>query len=222
MKITKILLEILRNYSVINSSILFKPGNIISTISPLKNIVSLAKINEEITNEFSIYDLSEFLGIISLLDEPIAEFTDSQIIIKSNKKTIKYTFANPNTIVCSPYKEIEIKPEEILTQFKFNFSEFNNITKASAILHTKDIVISGNSGMIDVSIGDVKNRTSSSYSLTIEPLVQFDTNFRKIFDIENFKVMNRDYIITIPNKNLIEFKTEDGSLSYWIAPSTNT
>jgi len=222
MKITKNMIEVLRNYSIINSSILFKPGNLISTISSLKNILSISEVDTEITKEFAIYDLSEFLGIISIMEDSVAEFTDTQIIIKSNRKTVKYTFANQNTIVCSPYKSIEINSENIITQFKLDYSEFNNIARASGILHTQDIVISGNSGIIEVSIDDVKNKTSSSYSVSFDPLINFDISFRKVFDIGNFKLMNRDYIITIPDKNLIEFKTEDEKLSYWIAPSSST
>ncbi|MCX6783295.1 MAG: hypothetical protein NTZ20_04925 [Candidatus Levybacteria bacterium] len=222
MKITKELVDILRNYVVINSSILFKEGNIVSTISPLKNIISMTTISTRIEREFAIYDLAEFLGIISLLDNAVAEFSDSQIIIKSSGKTIKYTYANPSAIVCSPYRGIEIADDEIITSFKLSFSEFNNLSKASGILRTKDIVISGSSGLIDICVGDVKNKTGSSYSTSITPIKEFDMDFRKVFDMENFRVMNGDYIITIPNKNLIEFKTEDGNLTYWIAPSSNT
>lgn len=221
MKITKQFIEILKNYVTINSSILFKPGNRISTISPLKNIISISDVDTEITNEFAIYDLSEFIGITSIIEDANVEFTDSQIIIKGNRKTLKYTFANPNVIVCSPYKTIDINPEDIITQFPLSYNEFNNISRASAILHTNDVVISGNSGMIEVAVGDVKNKTSSNYSLSIEPSKFFDIDFRKVFDIENFRLMHKDYIVSIPNKNLIEFKTSDESLSYWIAPSSN-
>jgi hypothetical protein len=49
MKISKELIEVLKNYAVINPSILFKPGNIVSTISPLKTILAIAKIDNEIT-----------------------------------------------------------------------------------------------------------------------------------------------------------------------------
>ena len=46
MKISKKTLEILKNYASINSNILVNAGNTITTISPVKNVLAEAKVEE--------------------------------------------------------------------------------------------------------------------------------------------------------------------------------
>ena len=45
-KLSKKTLEILKNFASINSNILVNPGNVITTISPVKNVLSEATIDE--------------------------------------------------------------------------------------------------------------------------------------------------------------------------------
>ena len=58
-------LDVLKNFSTINSNILVKPGNIINTISPIKNVMAEATIEEDFDTEFGIWDLNKFLGTVS-------------------------------------------------------------------------------------------------------------------------------------------------------------
>lgn len=60
-------LNILKNFSSINKSIVIKPGSVISTLSINKNILARAEITETFPSELSIYDLGLFLGGLSLL-----------------------------------------------------------------------------------------------------------------------------------------------------------
>ena len=61
MKISQETLAVLKNFTTINSGIYFKEGNTLSTVSPQKNILADAKINETIPCSFGIYDLNNFL-----------------------------------------------------------------------------------------------------------------------------------------------------------------
>ena len=62
MKISTETLNILKNFSTINSSLVVKQGNTIRTISPAKNILSKFECPENFVNDFAVYDLNEFLG----------------------------------------------------------------------------------------------------------------------------------------------------------------
>lgn len=61
MKFSNETLAILKNFSSINTNIIFKPGDTLATISNAKNIFAKATIKETIPNEFAIYDLTPFL-----------------------------------------------------------------------------------------------------------------------------------------------------------------
>ena len=68
--ITNNTLEILKNFASINSNILVKEGNVLSTISPVKNVMAEATITETFDTQFGIWDLNKFLGTVSLFDSP--------------------------------------------------------------------------------------------------------------------------------------------------------
>ena len=57
--------NILKNFSEINTNILIKPGKELSTISTMRNIFAKASIDESFDTEFGIYDLNEFLAVVS-------------------------------------------------------------------------------------------------------------------------------------------------------------
>ena len=66
MKLSDSTLTLLKNFSNINQSILFKEGNSLRTISVMKNILAEATIDEDFPKDFGIYDLNQFLNGMSL------------------------------------------------------------------------------------------------------------------------------------------------------------
>ena len=66
MKLSDNTLKLLNNFSTINSGITVKSGNEIATVSAMKNIFAKAVVDETFEQEHSIYDLSEYLGAVSL------------------------------------------------------------------------------------------------------------------------------------------------------------
>ena len=73
MQISRQTVEILKNFSTINPSILVKPGSEIQTISTMKNILAKSAVTEDFINEFAIYDLPEFLNLVT---SPVFEGAD--------------------------------------------------------------------------------------------------------------------------------------------------
>ena len=65
MKLSESTVNLLKNFSSINQSILFKAGNKLRTISVMKNILVEANVAEEFDKDFGIYDLNQFLNGLS-------------------------------------------------------------------------------------------------------------------------------------------------------------
>ena len=96
MKLSNETVAILKNFGAINQGILFKPGKTLKTVSSHKNILAEVSIKEDIPAEFGIYDLNNFLSVISLhKDDPSFEFDEKQVTIVGNKgrSKIKYRFS---------------------------------------------------------------------------------------------------------------------------------
>ena len=100
MTLSRSTLDILKNYASINSNILVRPGNKISTIAPVKNVMAEAVVEETFDTEFGIWDLNKFLGTISLFDKPEFEFEDKFVRITNgnSKSEGVYYYSAPNLL----------------------------------------------------------------------------------------------------------------------------
>jgi hypothetical protein len=95
MKISANTLEILKNFSKINSNFISSPGNVIKTITGSKAIYAEAKIAETLPASFSIFDLGRFLGTIGLFKDPEFNFESNFVEISSGDFSIKYCYSDP-------------------------------------------------------------------------------------------------------------------------------
>ena len=113
MKISNKTLDILKNFSEINQSILIKAGKQLKTVSTLKNILAHAEVEEDFPQDFFIYNLNEFIGLLSILNEPDLTFDDKYLTVSINDDKVKYFYADPTFI---------IKPEKpTIIMFIYNF-----------------------------------------------------------------------------------------------------
>ena len=85
MRLSDKTLTLLKNFSTINQSILFKKGNSLRTISVMKNILAEATIEEDIPKDFGVYDLNQFLNALSLHQSPELDFASEGFTVISVK-----------------------------------------------------------------------------------------------------------------------------------------
>ena len=100
MNISKQTLDILKNFSEINSGILINPGSKLETISTMKNILASADITETFESEFAIYDLPEFLNLASGEVFLGAEysFNEQSVLVTKGGANSRYFYADPSTV----------------------------------------------------------------------------------------------------------------------------
>ena len=104
--LSKKTLDVLKNFSTINSSIVFRQGSTVRTISNAENILAKFTGEEVFPTDFAIYDLSQFLMGISLFNDPQLEFTSKDFVnIKGGRQSAKYYFSDPEiTLKSAPEK----------------------------------------------------------------------------------------------------------------------
>ena len=114
MKLSDRTVNLLRNFSTINQSILFKQGTKLRTISVMKNILAEANVDEDFPQDFGVYDLGQFLNSLSLFQEPELNFTgESFLTVKEGKQRSKYFFADPSVIVSPPDKKLSLPTVDV-------------------------------------------------------------------------------------------------------------
>ena len=213
MKLSESTLTLLKNFSNINQSILFKKGNSLRTISVMKNILAEATINEELPKDFGIYDLNQFLNGLSLHNNPDLDFTnDNYVVIREGRSRSKYFFADPNVIVCPPDKSIELPTEDV--SFELKTEQLDKLLKAAGIYQLPDLSAIGEDGVVKLVVRDKKNETSNDYAVVVG---ETEGNFVFNFKVENIKLIPGSYDVVVSQKLLSKFTCREHDLTYYIA-----
>ena len=213
MKLSDSTLALLKNFSTINQSILFKHGSKLRTISVMKNILAEATIAEELPKDFGIYDLNQFLNGMGLHHSPELDFTnDSYVVIKEGKMRSKYFFADANVIITPPEKPITLPSEDV--NFELSTDQLDKLLKAAAIYQLPDLAVVGANGVVKIVVRDKKNDTSNDFSITVG---ETDKNFSFNFKVENIKILPGNYEVVVSQKLLSRFKSKNQDLTYFIA-----
>ena len=213
MKLSDKTLSVLKNFSTINQSILFKQGSKLRTISVMKNILAEATIKEELPKDFGIYDLNQFLNGLSLHQSPELDFiNDGHVVIKEGRMRSKYFFADPNVIITPPDKAIDLPTEDV--SFELSTEQLDKLLKAAAIYQLADLAVEGGDGVVKLLVRDKKNDTSNSFSVTVG---ETDKVFSFNFKVENIKILPGTYDVAVSSKLLSRFTSKNQDLTYYIA-----
>ena len=213
MKLSDKTISVLKNFSSINQSILFKEGSKLRTISVMKNILAEATVSEDFSKDFGIYDLNQFLNGLSLHSSPELDFAnDGYVVIREGRSRSKYFFAYPNVIVTPPDKAITLPSEDVC--FELSTDQLDKLLKAAAVYQLPDISAVGEAGVIKLVVRDKKNDTSNNHEIVVG---ETDSEFVFNFKVENIKVLPGTYEVVVSQKLLSRFTSKNHDLTYYIA-----
>ena len=214
MKLSEKTLTLLKNFSNINQSILFKQGNSLRTISVMKNILAEATIDEDLPTDFGIYDLGQFLNGLALHNRPELDFQNDQFVyIKEGSMRSKYFFADPKVIVQPPEDgKISLPSEDVY--FTLSTDQLDKLLKAAGIYQLPDLSVVGNNGVVKILVRDKKNDTSNDFAITVG---ETDSTFSFNFKVENIKILPGTYDVVVSKKLLSRFTSQNYNLKYYIA-----
>lgn len=216
MKISTQTLQVLKNFASINPNLLVKPGNVLSTISTNKNIFAKATVTESFPASFAIYDMQQFLGVISIFEDPDFTFGDKSVTISSEGRSVEYVYANEEMIVApsdTVAQKIAVNNPEIT--FELTAQGLNEVIKATAILQLDKINVVSKEGVVSVVVADPKNPSSNKFSLKVQGTAT--TDLAMAFAAENLKVIAGDYKVNLSSNGVSSFKNEKLNLEYFVA-----
>jgi len=210
-------LEILKNYSSINSNLVIRNGNTLNTISEAKNIMASSVVKEEFPKEFGIYDLSQFLGVMSLVHSPALNFHEEFVEISdasSGRSKVRYFYSDPEHLT-SPTKMPKL-PDEFDCTFVLNEKDLGSIKRAASTLGHDNLSITGSDGVLTLSVTDNENKTANVFSIDV-PGEFTSSGFEYIIKISNLKIMTGSYNVSISNRLISQFENTSNQIQYWIA-----
>ena len=228
--LTKQTQAILKNFATINSSILFRKGSKIKTISVGENAVAEYECEEDFPQDFGIYDLSQFLSGLYLFDyreesgalvtEPVLEFANQSYVKihgqgKSAGYQAKYFFSSPEiTLKAAPEKDINFPDSDM--EFSIQPEDLKKLEEAAKVFSNPDLSIkSDEDGSIKLEVCDREDPTSNVYTQRIKGHTTGSYEF--YMKIDNIRVCKGAYDIKVSRNLITEWKHKGLNLTYYIA-----
>ena len=106
-------------------------------------------------------------------------------------------------------------PEAEVT-FSLTESNYKQLLKMAAILKSPDLALIGTKGGdIVLKVCDKKNDTSNTFDIVVGQSATADYTF--YFKVENMKMLDGDYDVSVSSKSISHFKHKTKPIEYWIA-----
>jgi hypothetical protein len=217
MKLSNETLGVLKNFGNINSGIFLKQGKTIKTVSTHKNILAQATIPDEIPSDFGIYDLNEFLSVVSLhKDDLNLDFDSKNVVIsgRGGRSKIKYRACEPTMIVTPPEKQLTMPEPEIAIEL--SSEDFRWILDSANVLGSPQISVQSDGETVSINTVDLQNDSAHTESLTLSAAAD-GSKYKMIFKTENIaKILSGAYDVKISSKGISHFSNKNSSIEYWI------
>jgi hypothetical protein len=212
MKLSDTTLAVLKNFASINTGVVLQTGKRQKTISPDKSILVEAVIQDDITEVFGIYDLPQFLGNISALNNPDMTFTDKMVEMSDGQVKLSYFSCSPNLITVPPDKKLEMKNVDV--GFTLTNAALQKLLMLSKMNSLPMLSVIGKSGKLSLRVHE---DSDTSNAATIDIGNWDHEDFDAKFKTEHLKMIPDDYEVKIALKAFATFENKDGSLKYYIA-----
>lgn len=209
-------LAVLKNFANINSNIVFREGTELKTISVAKNILAKATLDESVPQEFGIYDLNEFLNVLSLVEQPSLRFEDNCVVVSDSTglRGNRYFFSDID-MLSAPSKDVIMPEPEV--KFTLDTDTLSRIKRAASVLGHDSISITPDGGSVKLTVVDNEDATSNSFFSLVEGEFQEGVDFNFVLNVNNLKVVNEDFDVGISSKLISNFKSKQSEIEYFIA-----
>jgi hypothetical protein len=222
MQLSKKSIEILRSFFTVNRGILFKPGKEVKTISVKGNILAKAVLDEEITQEFSVYDLNNFVDVLSISENASFSIDEKFIKLKNVRHDdflgfdveteALYRVTEVSNLVLPPKEDINFPEPEI--NVKFSKTLLGDMLSWSSRLDAPNIRVSSDGEFIYLGACDVKgevvNKSVSKFANGNGDKFEF------VFRVENLSMYPGHYSLSISSKGVSHWKCLEANVEYWI------
>ena len=213
MKFSNDTMNILKNFSLINQSILFKPGNQLRTTNGAA-VFAEAEILETIPIKAPIWDLPKLLSVMSIVDSPEIDFFPTYLTITSKNNVIRYAYAAESLIKSPPDKSVVVK--DTFAELDLSWESIDKILKAVSILRTDVLTFKSEDSKVLLTTS-TKNSSGNygSDSFTVSTDVETSNNFKLDFKPDNFKIIADNYKVKIDTRKFINLQSD--KVNYFIS-----
>jgi hypothetical protein len=207
-------LSVFKNFATINSGVIIRKGNVQKTINPEQTILVEATLDDAFPETFGIYDLNQFLGNVTTLNNPSLNFTSEIVKMDDGEIELNYFACSENLIISPPDgKELVMKDPDAV--FSLSQASLQKILRISAMNDLPNISILGKKDGLFLRSHELKNDTSNFANMRIG---DYDGNeFVVSFKTENLRLIPDNYTIQIKVGGFSCWTNNTNTMKYFIA-----
>ena len=213
MKLSKRTQAILKNFAGINQSIVINPGNVLQTISNVKDVFAKATIEETFETKVSIYDVNEFLGVLSLFEDPELDFTANSVKLSQGNMTQTYYYADSSVITQPPEKGVSLPSVEV--NASLTREQMMSLVKAAGLNDATSLTFTDG----NVKVWNSQSPNANTFQIT--GVSETNANYELSIAVEKLKMVADDYDIEICAKGLSHFTGKQNAIEYFVALQPN-
>lgn len=212
MKVSNEMCDVLKSFSGINQSIWVDEGNVLRTISPAKTILAKATVEEGFNSPFGIYDLNQFLGCLSLVDNAEIDLKDTYMRIHNDRNKIKYGYVEKDIITTPPAKEMKLPSEDV--SFILTNDVMQKVMQSCNVMQFPNVVVEVKDNQLSLVACDVKNPGGNRFEAFV---CEHEGEYSFTYRSDNLKVMPFDYNVNISDKGISKWSSRPEKVEYFIA-----
>jgi hypothetical protein len=216
MQLNETTMAVLKNFATIQENVVLTEGNVIKTIADAKNVMAFANLEQSFDKSVGIYNLAEFLNVLSLVDDPDLTFNEDFVTVSGNGRSqVKYFYSDVSVLTAPPEKDIVMPSTDV--QFTLDEGTLGRVRKAAAALGHEKMTITPDDGGVKLSVVDNTDATSNAFEISVPGSYDADQEFCFVMNISNMKLIAGDYDVEISQRLLSHFKNKNVDVRYFIA-----
>lgn len=213
MKISQNTIDVLKNFSSINTNFMVRKGNVLATKATGGTVFARATVSEDFPQEFGIYDLNSFLALVSLMEDTDMVFSQDYLTLGNDDSEFHYYYADPNIIVAPPEGQ-SIPVDDVVFDFNLSRKQLDMILRAAAITSAPSVSIVSEGGKVRLVVGDPETPNSNAYRLVVG---ESDKEFTAQMKCEQLKMVLNDYKVSVCGNYTVYFENADKTYQMWVA-----
>jgi hypothetical protein len=231
MKISSFDIQVFKNFSLINDSVIFDGNGDLLTVDNSATIFAWYKVNDEFPTDFAIFDFGKFTRILSYYgEEPELTIQDYKAIIKDSDsdKSTEFLVADEMMIELIREKQknrTKANIENPDVEFFLPCSVISDTLKMANILESTHIGVCYDGEKIFLLCTNRNIPNPDTHRMDITEHSSLADEFSMYIPIENMnKLLNIggkkiQYKVSVAIDKLLQFSLDkEASLKYWLVP----
>jgi hypothetical protein len=185
-----------------------------------------APIDEQFPRDFYVYNLREFLSVLSIISDPILDFTNDKYVVvmsKDGKQKLRYVESDPEFVTSYTIKEPNVPSVDY--QVDITAEQFASVMKAAHTMRLEFVGFSCDGETCSLSAFNKNNGDGKETNNFAVEAGNHDTPFNMFYklDTQNISVLlgEGDLSFEISEKKISKITAESGKV-FWAAFNVNS